>query len=200
MSPKVSPEYMLERRREILDAATKVFSEKGFHAATLDDVAAEAEVSKGSIYIHFDSKEAMIDGLSELWQTIDDEVFTVAEAMPKAIDGLTHVVKATFRRSQRPDYGDSIRLGMFVYAEVMINPAVAQSQARLGELWSKRFRSLAHQAKAEGDIGPGFTVDSVVSFLGFLNGGSFLARGVWGVKPNVSEFDDLIDAFIKSLR
>ncbi len=85
MSPKVSPEYMLERRREILEAATKVFSKKGFHAATLDDVAAEAEVSKGSIYIHFDSKEAMIDGLSELWQTIDDEVFAAAEAMPKRL-------------------------------------------------------------------------------------------------------------------
>jgi hypothetical protein len=138
--------------------------------------------------------------LSELWQTIDDEVFAAAEAMPKAIDGLTHVVKATFRRSQRPDFGDSIRLGMFVYAEVLINPAVAQSQARLGEEWAKRFRGLAKQAKVEGDIGPGFTVDSVVSFLGFLNGGSFLARGVWGVKPNVSEFDDLIDAFIKTLR
>ena len=75
MSPKVSAEYMLQRRREILDAATKVFSQKGFHAATLDDVATEAEISKGSIYIHFDSKEAMIDGLSERWQTIDDEVF-----------------------------------------------------------------------------------------------------------------------------
>ena len=142
----------------------------------------------------------MIDGLSERWQTIDDEVFNAAEAMPRAIDGVTHVVKATIRRSQSLDFSDSIRLGMFVYAEVLINPAVAKSQARLGEQWFRRFSGLANQAKADGDIGPAFTVDSVISFLGSLNSGFFLARGVWGAKPNVTNIEKLIDAFMSSLK
>ena len=190
---------MLQRRREILDAATKVFSQKGFHAATLDDVATEAEISKGSIYIHFDSKEAMIDGLSERWQTIDDEVFDAAEAMPRAIDGVTYIVKATIRRSQRSDFGDSARLGMFVWAEVLINPAVAKSQALLGEKWNRRFHALVERAKDDGDIRPTFTVDSVIMFLGSLGGGFFLSR-VWDAKPNVADAEKLIDAFISSLR
>ncbi len=199
MTPKVSAEYMLQRRREILDAATKVFSEKGFHAATLDDVATEAEVSKGSIYIHFDSKEAMVDGLSQRWQTTDDEVFDAAEAMTNAIDGVTYIVKAAIRRSQRADFGDSARLGMFVWAEVLINPAVAKSQARLGEKWNQRFLTLVEQAKLDGDIGPGFTADSVIMFLGALGGGFFLSR-VWDAKPNVSDAEKLVDALISSLK
>jgi AcrR family transcriptional regulator len=200
MAPKVSAEYMRERRGDILDAATKVFSKKGFHAATLDDIATEAEVSKGSIYIHFESKEAMIDGLSQLWQTIDDEVFDKAESMPRAIDGVAHVTKATIRRSQRADFNDSIRLGMFVWAEVLINPAVRKSQSKLGEEWSKRFTALVQAAKDQDGIGSAYSVDSVISFLGSLSGGYFLSRGVWNANPDLADAEKLVDTFVESLR
>jgi AcrR family transcriptional regulator len=60
-----------QRRREILDAARQVFFERGFHSPTVDDVAARAEVSKGTIYLYFESKEEilahlLLEGLHEL--------------------------------------------------------------------------------------------------------------------------------------
>ena len=48
------------RRREILDAARQEFFERGFHHPTVDDVAARAEVSKGTIYLYFESKEEIL--------------------------------------------------------------------------------------------------------------------------------------------
>jgi AcrR family transcriptional regulator len=45
------------RREEILDAAEKVFFSKGIEKSTMDDVAEEAELSKGTLYIYFKSKE-----------------------------------------------------------------------------------------------------------------------------------------------
>jgi AcrR family transcriptional regulator len=48
------------RRREILDAARREFFERGFHRPTVDDVAARAEVSKGTIYLYFESKEEIL--------------------------------------------------------------------------------------------------------------------------------------------
>jgi len=45
------------RREEILDAAQKVFFEKGLHAATMDEISEVAELSKATIYLHFVSKE-----------------------------------------------------------------------------------------------------------------------------------------------
>ena len=200
MSPKVSAEYMEERRAEILAAATKVFSEKGFHAATLDDIAERADVSKGFIYTHFDSKEAVIDGISEQWQTIDDERFNVAEGMPRAIDGVAHLAKAAIRRARRPDFTDSIRLGMFVWAEVLINPAVQKSQQRLSEAWKRRFRDLMTRAREEGDISAEYTDDSVVWFLGSLGAGIFLSQGVWGSMPNVEDLEKLVDSFLDGLK
>jgi AcrR family transcriptional regulator len=48
-----------ERRQQILEAALAVFSERGFHAANVSDVAAAAGVSQGTIYWYFDSKEEL---------------------------------------------------------------------------------------------------------------------------------------------
>jgi AcrR family transcriptional regulator len=49
-----------QRRREILDAARREFFERGFHRPTVDDVASRAEVSKGTIYLYFESKEEIL--------------------------------------------------------------------------------------------------------------------------------------------
>jgi AcrR family transcriptional regulator len=48
-----------ERPAEIIDAALAVFAEKGFAAAKLDEIAARAGVSKGSLYLYFETKEAL---------------------------------------------------------------------------------------------------------------------------------------------
>jgi AcrR family transcriptional regulator len=48
-----------ERRSTILDAALTAFSQKGYHATSLDDIAGEAGVSKALIYEHFASKQEL---------------------------------------------------------------------------------------------------------------------------------------------
>jgi AcrR family transcriptional regulator len=48
-----------ERRAAILDAAMTVFAERGYHAASIDEIAREAGVSKALIYEHFASKQAL---------------------------------------------------------------------------------------------------------------------------------------------
>lgn len=48
------------RKKAILDAAKEVFFEQGISRATVDDVAARAEVSKGTIYLYFPSKESLL--------------------------------------------------------------------------------------------------------------------------------------------
>ena len=51
------------RPQEILEAALAVFAEKGFAAARMDEIAARARVSKGTIYLYFPSKESVFKAL-----------------------------------------------------------------------------------------------------------------------------------------
>ena len=50
-----------ERPQEILAAALGVFAEKGFAGARMDDIAQRAGVTKGTIYLYFESKDALFD-------------------------------------------------------------------------------------------------------------------------------------------
>ena len=49
-----------QRRHQILDAATAVFARMGFERARMDDIAEEAGVSKGALYLYYKSKDAII--------------------------------------------------------------------------------------------------------------------------------------------
>ena len=51
------------RREQVLDAATKVFAERGFHKATIKHIAREAEVADGTIYNYFANKTDLLLGL-----------------------------------------------------------------------------------------------------------------------------------------
>ena len=59
------PNPLATRREQILDAATTVFAEKGFHRATIREVARAAGVADGTIYNYFENKAALLLGLLE---------------------------------------------------------------------------------------------------------------------------------------
>jgi len=53
-----------QRKEEIILAARKVFSNKGFHSATMEEIASEAELSPGTLYLYFKNKEELHTSLS----------------------------------------------------------------------------------------------------------------------------------------
>lgn len=58
-APSKREQVRQERRQQILEAALTVFTQKGYHATNVSDVAAQAGVSQGTIYWYFDSKDAL---------------------------------------------------------------------------------------------------------------------------------------------
>jgi AcrR family transcriptional regulator len=63
-----------ETKRKIFEAATKLFAHKGFEATTIDEIAAEADVSKGTFFNYFPKKEAIIRYLFEEWTEIAEGI------------------------------------------------------------------------------------------------------------------------------
>ncbi len=54
-----------DTRTRILEAAARVFAEKGYHETRMDDIVAASDSSKGSLYFHFPNKEEIFFGLIE---------------------------------------------------------------------------------------------------------------------------------------
>lgn len=64
MVKKTIQEQLIDARRDqILDAAAKVFAEKGYHPTTIKDIAREAAIADGTIYNYFENKMALLLGI-----------------------------------------------------------------------------------------------------------------------------------------
>jgi TetR/AcrR family fatty acid metabolism transcriptional regulator len=84
------------KRRQILSAAGKLFSDKSFHEVLLDEVAAEAKVGKGTLYIYFKSKEDLysslvlegFSGIIEQLKQLNDGQLSFREKMHNLVSSL----------------------------------------------------------------------------------------------------------------
>ena len=96
MSPR--PDVSQERKDQILAAATKVFTERGFAEARMDDIVAESGLSKGALYWYFDSKDAIIINLLDRvfdWETANLQA--ILEHQDSAAHKLTAFVEVTIQ-------------------------------------------------------------------------------------------------------
>ncbi len=111
------------RKVQILDAAATVFAEKGFHRTTTKEIAKAADVSEGTLYNYFDSKEDILIGI----MTRLAEVETLPEElMGAALQGdVRDFFIAMFRR--RMGYMQrGQEMLQAILPEVMVNPKLRE--------------------------------------------------------------------------
>ena len=74
-------EAPVDKRRLLLDAATKVFAERGYHESRVGDIASEAGVAYGLLYHYFSSKEEVLHTIfRETWGLMVETINGIEEA------------------------------------------------------------------------------------------------------------------------
>lgn len=129
------------RPAEILEAALTVFSARGFAAAKLDDVAKEAGVSKGTLYLYFKSKEALFEAMAmELMRVpVLAQLETIAKA-ETATEGLKQLIQFMTRmlddprRSALPKLIIAESAGFPELARIWLKTVIQPVRKRLVEL------------------------------------------------------------------
>jgi TetR/AcrR family fatty acid metabolism transcriptional regulator len=106
------------RRNQILDAATKVFAEKGFHPTTIKDIAREAGIADGTIYNYFDNKTALMLGIFDRMNESDqrDEDFSKFTEVD-----FRSFMKAYLRHRLTVLKADNFETFRVVVSEIMVN-------------------------------------------------------------------------------
>lgn len=99
-----------KRRDEIIDAAEEVFFKEGFETATMDNVAAKAELSKATLYTYFKSKEELYYYICERGHLkLIDLVERAEKNVNKTMDLIKAYLYAVIRFHKRfPDYFQAI--------------------------------------------------------------------------------------------
>jgi AcrR family transcriptional regulator len=90
--PKVVAEYKEQAKSRIVDAAQRVFSEKGYHETTMEDVGKTLGVSKGALYLYFRGKEELFKAIIEKWEQSVREMLLSSFEDEKLVGGLADVL------------------------------------------------------------------------------------------------------------
>ncbi|MGW8251141.1 MAG: TetR/AcrR family transcriptional regulator [Anaerolineales bacterium] len=107
-----------ERRMQIINAAANLFAEKGFHRTTTRDIAEEADVSEGTLYNYFESKD---DLLLDIMDLLDDVPSDTDHIDPSALEDAREFLISMMqgRRELVDQYHPMLQS---VLSEILVNP------------------------------------------------------------------------------
>ena len=171
MQPEAAPRWRRrkqERPREIIAAALDVFSEKGFAAARLDDIAARAGVSKGALYLYFETKEDLFRAV--VTETVVPDIDAV-EAMVGAYEGdFATLARMVFSRLTHVLGGPTVgAVAKMVIGESRNFPAIARVwHDALAARGMAMMAGVIARAQARGEVKAGDPRAYAVGLIGAL--------------------------------
>jgi TetR/AcrR family transcriptional regulator, transcriptional repressor for nem operon len=134
-------------RQQILRAAAHRFAQQPYHQVGLDDVLAEAELTKGAMYFHFRSKHALALAIIEDQTTQSSEA--VADLLTRKLSGLETLIDFSYQLAVRDISDDIARAGLNLLESIGRIERLQEKQ--LGE-WIQTLAVIVGHAIAEGDI------------------------------------------------
>ena len=159
-----------QKRRLIMQAALKVFSKKGYSPTALDEIAQEAGIAKGTLYLYFKDKEDLVS--STLIYVLDDLKYRMIEAIPEnlpAVETLKRIALFMFQYFVENNEFYNIYLTILNYNLVSNYTSLFERMiARKKELYDFECQ-LVEEAKKQGHIREDMaTMDIVMAFDGIV--------------------------------
>jgi TetR/AcrR family transcriptional repressor of nem operon len=170
--PRISAAHEQQVRDRIIQAAVTVFSEKGYHRATISDVVQRSGLSVGAIYTHFRNKEELFLHSCDLisGQGLDELAIRLAPLTSSA-DRLRAAVEYYVETIDEFD-GAPGQVGLVrAWAEAGEEPGVREMLVRRRERLAGAAQMLIQEGIARGELSSVIDVDAIArGFMALLDG------------------------------
>ncbi len=190
-----------ERRSQILEAALRLFSERGFEATSMDSLAAAAGVAKGTLYLYFPTKDALRDAIFDEYSLLEDvaeRVLALGDVPPATT--IRVIVEEIWRLLHEREA--VVRLLM---AELQRQPERAREfQERVVQRGDALFSTFFNVEAERGRLRPTDGVVAGRTLVGMVLS-MFLSRQIWGGKHlddgvgDARITDTIVDVFLNGL-
>ena len=180
-----------ETRRRLVDAATAIFTEHGYHGTSLNDVIAAAGSTKGGFYFHFSSKaELAVTVIESTRASFQREVLAATEQHELAADQLVAMVRAIAKLACETVYGGGFAR---LCNELRDEPGVPPEALDIYTSWIAIVEDMLVRARAEGSLDDGIDIPSAARYaVGAYVGVESLDGG-----KGSTAFYDQIDAHLR---
>ena len=188
-----------EMQNAILDAAMKTFSRKGYHAATISDVAAEAGLGKGTLYLYFRSKDAMTEALADRhFSALEQRYLDNAEC--ESLEAFLESLRAI--ASVPAKDADFIRTFFEIFGPSFASDAFSSTVDAFFDRLGHRFAARIAALQQRGEIAAHHDADGLGRALAAMLDGLVLHRGLFRIPPKRyrAMMDDALAMFADGLR
>jgi TetR/AcrR family transcriptional repressor of uid operon len=153
--PKLKPEELETRRREIIEAARTCFLRSGFHRTTTDEICREANITPGGLYHYFGSKEDLISAVIDRSadRAVDRMKSLISEAMD-AESAFRQVSQFFYQVIQDPDFDNVTRLELEVWVEGLKNERLFEKSKRAWTMRRSWLEALVRRGLEDGIYDP----------------------------------------------
>jgi AcrR family transcriptional regulator len=175
--PRVSAAHEQEVRERILDAATRVFAEKGYHSSTIADVVRESGLSVGAIYSYFTGKDELIRlTCDQIAARGLDELATRLAPATTTAERLAIAIRLYVETIDEYDGAPGQVTLVQAWAEADREPGVREMLAARRERLAGAGQLLLRQGVISGELPASLDVDAVTRALLALLDGLMLQR------------------------
>jgi TetR/AcrR family transcriptional repressor of nem operon len=181
--PKRNP---AETKQKLVDATVRLMVRQGFAATTVDQICAEARLTKGSFFHYFESKELIGIAALNWWGAMGTGLYAAAWSDPKlpALEQLHRFFDIMTGFAKRTGDPTACMVGMLSQEMAQTHPVVREACAGHLTTWTENTRKLLIRAKAERTPKIDFDPAEVAWYLNSLWQGSMLVAKALG-KPQI---------------
>lgn len=159
--PKVNEEYLDQRRQQIIDAAFRCFSRKGFHQTTMREIYAEAGLSAGAIYHYFSSKEEIIKASFIFDYHRGLPLFQKAADDPDPLPAIARLLDFFYAGLESAAALGADRVNIQGWAEALVNPQLLLPLRESLQAFRDELGKLVRRGQAMGVINPDLDAGAV---------------------------------------
>ena len=154
-------------REKLLDAATRVFARRGFAAASLDEVAEEAGLTKGAVYSQFGSKDDLVIALFE--ERLDTQTLGIASAVDSSLE-IAAQAEAAGRLLEKveDDARDLFLLQNEFYLHAIRNPEFHPAHRERTKRLRAEIERMVEEGAANANLALTLPLDQVATVLNAL--------------------------------
>jgi len=175
MSPRsrqISEEMRTRSRRALIDAARKLFAERGYHKTKVLDIARQAEMSQGNVYWYFSGKEELLKAvLREGFESLGTAMSSAAKLSVSSLEKLDVLIDNVISFGQESFEFNNIMLSVLGQGGDELFQDFGFDMTQIGLGYTKSVMEIMSQAQSEGviavDIAP---ILLTMLFFGLFNG------------------------------
>jgi AcrR family transcriptional regulator len=148
--PKLRPEIRIERQQELIDAAWRCAARRGFRDLTVDDVCAEAGVSKGAFYGYFEQKQDLLLALLEDdAAALNRELERITGTSSSGVERVRRLAQAMLARG---DDAARVQVRADLWADLLTEDTVRRRLADVTQRRRELVRSWIDEGIASGEL------------------------------------------------